>query len=61
MKKGINEEYDKVKKELFELRVQINLLRNDNTKKELVEKLINDANSCYSKLSQIEREEIKKK
>jgi len=58
MKKGINKEYDVLRRELFELRYKLKLLEMGNEDKSDLEKEIKDR---VSRMAKIEMDNIRKK
>lgn len=50
MKSGINQEYDNLRKELFELRYKIRISIDNNEKQECAEK----ADNCLKRMKEIE-------
>lgn len=61
MKKGINQEYDLNRNNLFEIRFQIEMIKKDPTKKEELEKLIKQSEIYLNNMKRIEIEYAKEK
>lgn len=58
MKKGNNIEYDEIRTNLFELKFKIEFLRRDPSKIQELNKCMQEAEECLSKMKQIEFESI---
>lgn len=61
MKKGINKEYDEIRNNLFELKIQIQLLQRDSSKKEVLKKYLEEAKSYSRQMAALEASSIGKK
>ena len=58
MKKGINSEYDKLRKELFEIKYKLELLKRSNVDKSDLE---NKVKYCVQRMTEIEVDYSRKK
>lgn len=61
MKKGINKDYDELRNKLFELRIKIQLLQRDSSKKEELKKYLEEAKSYSHQMAALEAASIGKK